>query len=45
MNNISQTEKNISIIYIISEREESRALIKRALVRTADEEKITELNA
>ena len=44
MNNISQTEKNISIIYIISEREESRALIKRALVKTADEEKITELN-
>ncbi len=43
MNNISQTEKNISIIYIISELEESRALIKRTLVKTADEKKIAEL--
>ena len=44
MNNISQTEKNISIIYIISEREDIRALIKRTMVKTADEKKISELN-
>ena len=44
MDNISQTEKNISIIYIISEQKDIRGLIKRALIKTADEKKITELN-
>ncbi len=53
MNNISQTEKSErfsrseasqSIVYIISGQKDIRSLIKRALIKTADEKKITELN-
>ncbi|MHB1601910.1 MAG: sigma-54 interaction domain-containing protein, partial [bacterium] len=44
MSNISQTEKNESIIYIISELKDILGLIKRALIKTADGKKITGLN-
>ncbi len=43
MGNISQTEKNGSVVYIISQQESIRSAIKRVLIKTAEENKIAEL--